>query len=122
MTLFKQCAFDHVDLENITMGCPDLVQGDSDEVLMCTGLQHPMVSFGTHINECTLLDNVMCETNNETAPFQNNVTQFSNPLCLCLVYNVCVCVWHKLKFSIAKVTQNITNLGEPEQPEWKLKN
>ena len=27
MTLFKQCVFIHVDPEDITMGCPNLVQG-----------------------------------------------------------------------------------------------
>jgi hypothetical protein len=28
--IIKQCAFVHVDPENITMGCPNLEQGDLD--------------------------------------------------------------------------------------------
>ena len=43
--IIKQCVFVHVDPENITMGCPNLVQGDSDEARMCIGLGNPMVRF-----------------------------------------------------------------------------
>ena len=28
--IIKQCAFVHVGFKNITMGCPNLVQGDSN--------------------------------------------------------------------------------------------
>ena len=41
--IIKQCAFVRVGLENITMGCSSLVQGDSNRVWICTRWGHPMV-------------------------------------------------------------------------------
>ena len=43
--IIKQCAFVHVGPENITIGCPNVVQGDSNWVWICTRLGHPMVIF-----------------------------------------------------------------------------
>ena len=43
--IIKRCVFVHVGLEDIIMGCPNLVQGDSNYVWICTMLGHPMVIF-----------------------------------------------------------------------------
>jgi hypothetical protein len=46
-------------IENITMGCPNLVQGDSEQVCICTRLGHPTIQFSRPTNnERTLLNNV----------------------------------------------------------------
>ena len=43
--IIKQCMFIPVGLENITMGCPNLVQVDSDQVYICTRSGLAMVIF-----------------------------------------------------------------------------
>lgn len=39
----KQYVFVHVGSENITMGCLDLVQEDSNHIYICTRLGHPTI-------------------------------------------------------------------------------
>ena len=51
--MIKQCAFVHVGPENITMGCPNLVQ-----IKTWVGASHGFI-LRAHMNERTLLNHVM---------------------------------------------------------------
>ena len=43
--LSSVCSFIHEGPENMTIGCPNLVQEDSDEIQICTRLERPMPRF-----------------------------------------------------------------------------
>jgi hypothetical protein len=57
--LSKQSVFIHVDPENITMGCPNPVQGAPIKFESTLGWGIPRLCSQDHMNGHTLLNNVM---------------------------------------------------------------
>ena len=59
--LIEHYVFVYAGPKSISMGCPNLVQGDSNQVWNCTRSGHPMVIFSrpAHMNKHTMCNNAM---------------------------------------------------------------